>query len=74
LLAAAAAAALLLLPSCCCTAAAAAATGQRKYFTVEASEMEPVFNEFMEHLYEVGCYIVTSSVTLLLYWVLHLVN
>jgi hypothetical protein len=36
--------------------------------------MEPVFNEFMEHLYEVGCYIVTSSVTLLLYWVLHLVN
>eukprot|EP00882_Tetradesmus_deserticola_P033751 GHRQ01038579.1.p1 GENE.GHRQ01038579.1~~GHRQ01038579.1.p1 ORF type:complete len:211 (+),score=51.37 GHRQ01038579.1:361-993(+) len=33
-------------------------TGQRKYFTVEASEMEPVFNEFMEHLYQVGCCIV----------------
>jgi hypothetical protein len=55
-----------LLLTCCldCAAAAAAAapfnaaaaslaTGQRKYFTVEASEMEPVFNEFMEHLYEV---------------------
>lgn len=28
------------------------ATGQRKYFTVEASEVEPLLNEFMEHLYE----------------------
>jgi hypothetical protein len=35
--------------------------------------MEPVFNEFMEHLYEVGCYLVTSYVTLLLYRLSHLV-
>jgi hypothetical protein len=73
-LAGAPAALLLLLLLCCCYTAAAAATGQRKYFTVEASEMEPVFNEFMEHLYEVGCYIVTPFVTSLLRWVLHLVD
>ncbi|KAF8055392.1 hypothetical protein HT031_006759 [Scenedesmus sp. PABB004] len=28
-----------------------AAGGQRKYYTVEASAMEPLFNEFLEHLY-----------------------
>eukprot|EP00878_Enallax_costatus_P009803 GHUV01010236.1.p1 GENE.GHUV01010236.1~~GHUV01010236.1.p1 ORF type:complete len:735 (+),score=167.23 GHUV01010236.1:318-2522(+) len=29
-----------------------AASGQRKFYTVEASQLEPVFNEFLEHLYQ----------------------
>lgn len=29
-----------------------AASGQRKFYTVEASDLEPIFNEFLEHLYQ----------------------
>lgn len=35
------------LSSLLCTAA----SGQRKFYTVEASIMEPLFNEFLDHLY-----------------------